>query len=144
MSQKNGKYAKILQKVDKFLSKIEAADEYVYVLRLNCDNWYVGYTKNIKKRIRNHFGPQGGCYWTSFYRPITISALFVGDKLVERQVTLEMMKLFGISNVRGYNWCQYKLSERDRWAIQCHHTETSMKYIENCNNILAKVPLCKV
>jgi hypothetical protein len=84
-------------------------EEYVYILQLEDKCWYVGWTLYPQKRITQHFA-KTGAKWTKTHHPMAVFALFVGDKKLEKQITLEMMKLFGIDNVRGGPWCQRTLN----------------------------------
>lgn len=46
-------------------------ESYVYVLILKDYNYYVGYTKNISRRLYNHFNSIGSS-WTRLHKPICI------------------------------------------------------------------------
>jgi predicted GIY-YIG superfamily endonuclease len=79
--------------------------EYVYVLQLQNDKWYVGYTRGISKRMHAHF-TKGGAEFTKLYKPVKVHAIYDGGIELERTTTLKMMKELGWNNVRGSNWCQ--------------------------------------
>lgn len=84
-------------------------ESYVYVLILKDYNYYVGYTKNIARRLYNHFNSTGSS-WTRLHKPICIYEIIKnGTIYVEKYKTLELMKKFGWENVRGYAWNQYNL-----------------------------------
>lgn len=76
----------------------------VYVLQLNDNCWYVGYTRNLSSRMNAHFEGRGS-KWTQLHKPVAIAMTIKGTKNIERLVTLEMMKIRGTSKVRGARWC---------------------------------------
>lgn len=78
--------------------------EYVYVLRLMNDKYYVGWTEHFLDRMKDHF-LNGGSLWTKKYKPIEVVKMFRGNKLDEDRETLTMMMEHGIENVRGGKWC---------------------------------------
>lgn len=72
----------------------------VYVLKLENDCWYVGVTEDMKKRMRKQFlNPSTG--WTSKHQPVEIVFTCPGDLAVERQVTMDLVQLYGVDKVRG-------------------------------------------
>lgn len=79
-------------------------DNYVYVLRLQDDCWYVGQTYKLATRLRGHFGA-GGAIWTRAHKPIEVVELHWGNKHLENMKTLEYMAKYGIDKVRGGRWC---------------------------------------
>ena len=79
--------------------------EYVYVWELNDGKFYVGWSENLSRRIDEHLSGEGAL-WTKKYHPLSIIEILRGDKEIERQKTLEYMKIKGWDNVRGSHWCQ--------------------------------------
>lgn len=79
--------------------------EYVYVLLCESDNVYVGYTKNLAKRLACHFDNEGGSEWTRLYPPVRVMEIrkCVG-KDMERELTLAYMREHGYEKVRGAGW----------------------------------------
>lgn len=84
----------------------------IYILRLEQDNYYVGATENIQRRLRSHrYG--GGAKWTQKHPVIEVAATnenVTNWKAVEKEVTLRMMEKYGWENVRGGPWTQRNLS----------------------------------
>jgi len=83
--------------------------QYVYVWELEEGKFYIGWSENLSNRLSSHISNEGAV-WTKKYRPISIIEICRGDKTIEKQKTLEYMKLKGWENVRGGPWCltEYK------------------------------------
>lgn len=78
---------------------------YVYTLNLEGDNKYVGYTRNLQKRLNQHFSGNGA-KWTQKYRPVSIENIKSAPsvacaKKLETFVYYKMKKNYGASKVRG-------------------------------------------
>jgi len=78
--------------------------QYVYVWELEEGKFYVGWSENLSRRLDEHLSEEGAI-WTKKYKPLSIMEVCRGDKSVEKQKTLEYMKLKGWENVRGGPWC---------------------------------------
>lgn len=78
--------------------------QYIYVWELEEGKFYVGWSENLSNRLDSHM-LNAGAVWTKKYHPISIIEICRGDKSVEKQKTLEYMKLKGWENVRGGPWC---------------------------------------
>jgi len=85
----------------------------LYVLRLEDDKYYIGYTSNISERITSHFSGGGGT-WTQRYKPIEVIETIQGGKIEERNLTLQYMRKFGWENVRGGGWSAVVLKGKPR------------------------------
>jgi hypothetical protein len=98
----------LYQKLDQLLKVYDKDNEYVYVLKLRDDKYYIGKSNDYPKRILKQFGdiPGNTTVWTLMYKPIDLLELLpVGnDPNLERDKTLEYMRLYGWQNVRGYSW----------------------------------------
>jgi hypothetical protein len=83
---------------------------YIYVLKLINDKYYIGRTSNIQKRILQHTTKSGSSY-TKKFKPIDIieitNEISIDD---ENNKTIEMMKLYNWQNVRGGTWCYINLN----------------------------------
>ena len=89
----------------KIYDEFDITKNYVYVLELNNNKYYVGRSKQIIKRITDHFNNKGSKY-TRKNKPINIiSIIEESNKFDEKNKTLEIMKKYGYENVRGYAWC---------------------------------------
>ena len=83
----------------------------VYVLKCKNDKYYVGSTKNRKKRYRQHLSRRGGSKWTRTHRPIEVIDEYkrIPSRYVlgtESKVTAEYMYKYGVNNVRGAAFCK--------------------------------------
>lgn len=84
----------------------------IYILELEQQKYYVGFTHNIKKRYEKHC--QGkGAEWTKKYKPIKILYCKKGDKSGEEKTTLDTMNKYGYENVRGGSYCKLQLTQQD-------------------------------
>lgn len=72
----------------------------VYVLQLENACWYVGWTANPKRRLREHFY-KPSVTWLQENRPIDVAHQFYGTLEDETSATLQMAHVYGISQVRG-------------------------------------------
>lgn len=83
----------------------------IYVLELLDGNYYVGYSSDdkIENRINKHFKGQGSM-WTKKYQPISVIKIIDGDKITERDITIEYMKKYGFNKVRGAGWTAVNLN----------------------------------
>lgn len=85
---------------------------YVYVLQLINNKFYVGRTDDIVKRIGQHFLSQGAV-WTKINKPISVVSYEIEkDDWYENYKTLQLMKIHGIKNVRGGEWCMIELNNQ--------------------------------
>ena len=72
-----------------------------YVLKLLNDKYYVGESNNVKRRIWAHSNDNGSA-WTKRYGVVEkMECIPCTSNLHELVQTLEMMKEYGIDNVRG-------------------------------------------
>ena len=82
----------------------------LYVLQLEDDKWYVGKTDDIVKRFEQHKTGKGSA-WTKLYKPIKISETRPITSIHdETNVTKDLMKKYGVSNVRGGAYTQVDMS----------------------------------
>ncbi len=93
----------------------------IYVLRLVDNKFYVGMTTRNLARIWEHVEGEGA-KWTKKYPPIKGNEVkWLDDRLFpldENRITLEMMRDYGIENVRGGSWCQMKLTSRQIYGVK--------------------------
>ena len=85
----------------------------IYILELEDNKYYVGKTGNVVQCWKDHILGNKS-YWTSMYKPISIIKVIedCGDDKVfnEDKYVKEYMLLYGIDNVRGGTYNQYKLN----------------------------------
>lgn len=82
----------------------ENKEGYVYILRLQGGKWYVGWTKDIEKRLRKHLSTKSSktkVAWLKTYAAIECVWVTKGTTAVEKVVAIEMLRLHGATNVRG-------------------------------------------
>lgn len=100
----------------------EVGQEYVYVLELESDKYYVGTSASLSNRLHQHFVGEGAI-WTRKYRPIKIVQIQLGGKEVEKAVTLAFMKDKSYENVRGSHWCHLRMDNPPKEVIQLLNTQ---------------------
>lgn len=82
----------------------------LYVLLLENNKFYVGYTNRPNgERFLEHF-TDNGAMWTKTHKPIEVVYFGEGNLEDEDHLTLEMMKKYGWWNVRGGHWCNVKMT----------------------------------
>jgi hypothetical protein len=80
----------------------------VYILALENDKWFVGYTKYPYKTISDHFaGNIDG--WTKIYKPKEIFLKLDFNICQLNTITLDLMQIQGVGNVRGGCWDKVQL-----------------------------------
>jgi len=121
---------------------------FIYVLALQNDKYYVGFTCNPNQRIKEHFVGKGS-EWTRKHKPISVLEIYVGDSQEEKSKTLQLMSEKGWENVRGYCWCQVDLpypptkikadlivnkienDDESRMSIKLNNIDSIYSHIEN-------------
>ena len=101
----------ILDCFDENVANLDLTKNYIYVLMLVEDKYYVGRTGNILKRIEEHFTGCGSLC-TMTYKPIKV--IEISEELTkqdERNKTLEIMEKYGWKNVRGAGWCSLEINK---------------------------------
>lgn len=74
---------------------------YVYVLLLDNNNIYVGYSCSVEKRIKQHFDGKGSS-WTKLHKPVRVLEVIHGSKQMEETKYNEYVEKFGKDKVRGW------------------------------------------
>ena len=85
------------------------SDVVTYALLLEDGCYYIGCTRHLKKRIRNHFSGNGA-RWCQVHKPIKLIGVVQGD--YERELTERARKVKGKEKVRG--WKYIRVDEPDR------------------------------
>ena len=82
--------------------------DYIYILKLENNKWYVGFTRNIKQRLHKHLNTKSGGQskgkWTRYNKAISAKYSGPGSRNLEDELTLVYMQKYGINNVRGGKW----------------------------------------
>jgi predicted GIY-YIG superfamily endonuclease len=73
---------------------------WVYVLRLQGDRRYVGWSADPETRVASHFLGRGA-HWTQIHPPVAVESIQPGDKTLENVITVAMMAKHHWRNVRG-------------------------------------------
>jgi len=85
--------------------------ESLYVLQLENNKWYVGKTSDVAKRFKEHQSGKGSA-WTTVNKPLFIvESRPLKDAYDETNTTKELMKKYGIDNVRGGAHVQVSLPD---------------------------------
>ena len=84
---------------------------YIYVIKLEQNKYYIGKTNNPQFRLENHCNGNGSV-WTQKYKPLRVTR-FIEDcyDYEEDTVTLNLMKIYGIANVRGGSYVNVNLDK---------------------------------
>lgn len=90
----------------------------IYVLELENGNYYVGYSKNIPKRLQLHFSSKGS-RWIRLHKPVRVVETLKGNLLTELKVTLKYIFIFGSEKVRGSIYVATNPSETKIHMIEC-------------------------
>jgi predicted GIY-YIG superfamily endonuclease len=88
------------------MNNIDPNKDYIYVLKLVDDRYYIGRSQNIVQRIEDHFSGNGSVY-TKKYKPLNVVEI-VEEKTNddERNKTIEYIGKYTWEKVRGYAWCK--------------------------------------
>jgi predicted GIY-YIG superfamily endonuclease len=85
--------------------------EQLYVLQCESGKYYVGKTADVMRRFDEHKSGKGSA-WTRKYKPVRLMECRpVSSDHDENNVTKDLMKKYGIENVRGGNYTQIILPE---------------------------------
>ena len=112
--------------------------EGVYVLELEGDKYYVGYSTNIRRRVKQHF-EGAGAGWTEAHKPIRVDKVLPGKtKIDETMVTLKYMKRRGWKNVRGGPYVQVHMEHPPRTGdgTTCFHCRGN-HFVRDCPELNA-------
>ena len=78
----------------------------VYVLKLEDDCYYVGWTHNLNLRLSQHW-TENGAKWTKLHKPLSVvEVIYPALPTTENEVTKRYMELYSVDKVRGGSWCK--------------------------------------
>jgi predicted GIY-YIG superfamily endonuclease len=73
----------------------------VYVLKLEDNCFYIGFTTNLERRMKEHFEGNGSI-WTKLHKPISVIKVYENKTLnFETYLTEKAILKYGYSFVRG-------------------------------------------
>jgi len=100
-------------------------EDKLYILQLENGKYYVGKTTDVKKRFDQHVCGNGA-EWTKLHRPIKLlETRRIASEHDENNKTKDMMKTYGIDNVRGGSYCQIVLTDAIKKTLQTEIRGTS-------------------
>ena len=132
-------------------NNLDLTKNYIYVLKLVEDRYYVGRTINIFRRIQEHF-TDGGSIYTKKYKPLKV--VEVEEETTtddERKMTFKYVEKYGWGKVRGSYWCSLEIkrwpnlksyekmkSQRDKKLLEIANLEKHIKnmYVNENKNII--------
>lgn len=113
----------------------------IYVLKLENGKYYVGKSKSVDKRIKQHFSGKG-CYWTQKYKPIKVKEIIKDcDEFDEDKYVKKYMKQYGIDNVRGGSYSRFELEKNELQVLKkeidtsddcCYKCGSSEHFVNDC------------
>lgn len=133
-----------LECFDENIDNLDITKNYIYVLKLIDDRYYVGRTGNILRRIEEHF-TIGGSIYTKAYKPIKV--IEVQEELTtddERIKTIEIMEKYGWEKVRGFCWCSLEISKPNLKRKQKLKSKILKQSLHNENDEVIKYLYCIV
>ena len=98
-------------------SNTQATRLKIYVLQLKENKYYVGKTTQIDFRLEQHFDATGS-EWTKRYPPeMVIEIVDNADDFDEDKVVKRYMSKYGVNNVRGGSYCQFRLTPAEEQVL---------------------------
>lgn len=92
--------------------------EELYILKLQGGKYYIGKTTDMNRRYAEHKTGKGSS-WTSKHKPIKILEVRpLKDAHDENNTTKDLMKKYGIDNVRGGSYTQIELPEHLELSLE--------------------------
>jgi predicted GIY-YIG superfamily endonuclease len=128
----------ILDCFDDSIGNLDITKNYIYVLKLVDERYYVGRTCNILRRIKEHFTECGAIY-TKKYKPLKV--IEVEEEKTrddERIKTLSIMEKYGWEKVRGACWCCVEIKKPNIEKNKKLKQKKEIKIIPNVNDIKIK------
>lgn len=103
----------------------------LYILQLEHGKYYVGKTDDISRRYAEHKDGMGS-EWTKLHKPVKmLETRQIKSEDDETVVTKELMKKYGVDNVRGGAYCQRELPDYVEEMIQ-HETRSASDKCYKC------------
>ena len=96
---------------------------YVYILELEGNNWYVGFSQDLHTRIASHF-LGAGSKWTQLHKPLSVYKVQLGDTILENCITIALMCRYGFEKVRGGSYCNVEMPKAPAAISKAMHYAT--------------------
>lgn len=92
--------------------------EQLYVLKLEGGKYYVGKSKNVAERYKQHLSGDGAT-WTRSHKPLKlIESRPLKNDHDETNLTKDLMKKYGVDNVRGGAYVSLVLDEATKSVLE--------------------------
>jgi predicted GIY-YIG superfamily endonuclease len=141
----------LLDYFDENICNLDLTKNYIYVLKLVEERYYVGRTGNILRRIKEHF-TVGGALYTKKYKPLkVIEVEEETSRDDETKMTFKYVEKYGWEKVRGSYWCSIEIkkfqniesyqkmkSQRDKELLEIKKLDEQIRkmYMEENKNII--------
>lgn len=90
----------------------------IYILELEGHKYYVGKSSNAVERFEQHRRGTGS-EWTKKHKPVKLLEIRpMTSEHDENNITKDLMKKYGINNVRGGSYCQVNLTDISKKALE--------------------------
>lgn len=90
----------------------------LYVLKLEGEKYYVGKTSDVKRRFEQHVRGTGA-EWTKLHKPVKLlETKKITSEHDENNVTKDLMKKYGMENVRGGAYASAVITEEQEQALR--------------------------
>ena len=132
----------ILECFDDNIDNLDITKNYIYVLQLVEERYYVGRTSNIIRRIEEHFTGNGSIY-TKQYKPLKVIEVEEEKTNIDERIkTLKIMEKYGWEKVRGACWCSLEITKPDIEKCKIPKPIKSKKRIPHENDEIIKNLYC--
>ena len=90
----------------------------LYVLQLENGKYYVGKTKNVAERYKQHLAGTGST-WTRTFKPVKmLETRSLKNEHDETNLTKDLMKKYGVDNVRGGAYTTVSLDSATKSVLE--------------------------
>ena len=114
-------------------NNLDDTKDYIYVLKLIDDRYYIGRSQNVLQRIEQHFSGNGSVY-TKKFKPLKVLEIVEENtNFDERNKTIEYIKKYTWEKVRGYVWS--RIDYKNPIKIDNMVLERTIKYDEIDENV---------